>query len=162
MEENEVMIEEVGAANTEEQAGAQGDEGQEPVEQAKKYTDADVDKIIAKKIAKERERLHKLFVEDQQESELEIRERKVLERELKADAKDALIQQGVPSSLAGLMDYSSRENMESSMEEVIKIFRASVRDGIGNALRGQTPRAGTPVCQSNDGIRDAFTPKALR
>lgn len=162
MEENEVMIEEVGAANTEGQAGAQSGESQEPVEQAKKYTDADVDKIIAKKIAKERERLQKLFVEDQQESELDIRERKVLERELRADAKDALIQQGVPYTLANLMDYSSRENMESSMEEVVKIFRASVQDGIRDALRGQTPRTGTPVRQSDDGIRDAFAPRALR
>ncbi len=44
-------------------------------EPEKKYTDEDVDRIIAKKIAAERKRMSKLFNDEQQESELDKREK---------------------------------------------------------------------------------------
>ncbi len=66
-EMNNEMIEDVDAAATEDEAGAQPQEdGQE---QPKKYTDADVDKIVARKIAAERKRVAKLAEAEQQESE---------------------------------------------------------------------------------------------
>lgn len=164
---NEVT-EEVEAATTEEQAGAQGtDEGQqEPQEPEKKYTDADVDKIIARKIAAERQRMQKLFMEEQQESELERRERDVLARELKADAMDALLADGMPSSLATLMDYSSKENYEKSYKDVVKVFQVALGNEFKKRLAGPAPKAGTsPHDSSSAGIRqqmaieNAFSPK---
>lgn len=157
--EEELMIDEGGAANTEEQAGAQSnDEG--TAEQGRKYTDADLDKIIARKIAKERERMSKLFNEEQQESKIDNRERTVLMRELKADAKDKLIEQGLPSSLANLLNYDSKGDMEHSLEEVETIFSAAVQEGIKYSLRGRTPRTGS-TGGTDMGIRNAFAPKAL-
>ena len=128
--------EEAQAAGAEEQAGAQGEhetEGQEQPE--KKYTDADVDRIIAKKIAAERKRMQKLFDGEQQESELEIRERNVLRRELMADAKDALVDMGLPSSLAKIMDYTDKESFDKSFKEVTGIFGEAVTQGVKNKLR---------------------------
>lgn len=145
------------ASTAEEMEGTQGEEHGENSVPERKYTDEDVDKIIARKIAAERSRLQKLFNEEQQESELDIRERKILERELKADAKDALVEQGVPSSLANLIDYSSKESMEKSMAEVVDIFRKSVTAGIKDALRGHTPRTGEPAYKDSY-LRDAFAP----
>ena len=126
------MIESVEDVTTEKTAEVQGGEKQEA---EKKYTDEDVDRIIARKIAAERKRMSKLFNEERQESELEKRERAVLLRELKADAKDMLISEGLPSSLAGLLNYSSKEELSQSMAEVSAIFREAVQQGIKEKLK---------------------------
>lgn len=144
--------------------GTQGDQngsgeaepGQKP---EKKYTDEDVDRIIAKKIAAERKRMSKLFNDEQQESELDKRERDVLKRELRADAKDTLTSQGLPSTLADLIDYSDKESSEKSLENVISIFREATAQGIKNALRGHAPRVGARL-PGKDPIADAFAKKA--
>lgn len=152
--------EEAQAAGAEEQAGAQGEhetEGQEQPE--KKYTDADVDRIIAKKIAAERKRMQKLFDGEQQESELEIRERNVLRRELMADAKGALVDMGLPSSLAKIMDYTDKESFDKSFKEVTGIFGEAVTQGVKNKLRGSAPKVGTGS-REEAALRDAFAPKA--
>lgn len=153
-------IEEAQAAGAEEQAGAQGDQNAEGQEQPeKKYTDADVDRIIAKKIAAERKRMQKLFEGEQQESELEIRERNVLRRELMADAKDALVDMGLPSSLAKIMDYTDKENFDRSFKEVTGIFGDAVTQGIRNKLRGSVPRVSAGSSE-DVALRNAFAPPA--
>ena len=74
-------IEEAQAASAEEEAGARGEQDAENQGQTeKKYTDADVDRIVAKKIAAERKRLQRMFEGEQQESEIEKRERDVTRR----------------------------------------------------------------------------------
>lgn len=156
----EEMIEGVEeAAGTEEQAGVQSEEKQEL---EKKYTDADVDRIIAKKIAAERKRMSKLFNEEQQESEIEIRERNVLQRELKADAKDALIAEGLPVSLADILNYNSKEDMEASCANVIKVFKEALQQAAMEHFRGRTPTASysSIPSQGESAIKNAFAPKA--
>ena len=164
MNEETTMIEDVEAATTEEQAGANDNSQETPQEQQqeKKYTDADVDKIVAKKIAKERARLSKMFNDEQQESDLEIRERNVLVRELKADAKDKLVEDGLPYTLADLMAYDSKENFSKSYDEVTTIFREAVQRGVKNVLRGPVPRVGTGnrTGSQESRIQNAFAPKA--
>ena len=96
-----------GASAAEDQEGTQGDkngsgEGEPGQEQEKKYTDKDLDRIIAKKIAAERKRMTKLFNDDQQESDLDKRERDVLRRELRADAKERLASEGLPVARPGI------------------------------------------------------------
>lgn len=150
------MIESVEDVTTEKMAEVQGEERQEPV---KKYTDEDVNRIIAKKIAAERKRMSKLFNEEQQESELEKRERAVLLRELKADAKDALINRGLPPSLAGLLDYSSKETLDNSMGELEKIFGTAVEQAVKAKLRGETPRRGyAAMSGKEEAFANAFRP----
>lgn len=161
MDENEKTVEEVKAANTEEQAGAQGEGAQDgATEQQRKYTDADVDKIIARKIAKEREKMSKLFNEGQQESELEIRERNVLERELKADAKESLIADGMPPMLADIFNYGSKDDYEKSYNTVAKAFREIMDEEVKRRFAGPTPRVGTGTVDTDRQkvIRNAFAP----
>ena len=155
---NEV-VEVVEAATTEEVAGRQSNEAQAEEKAAKKYTDADLDRIIAKKIAAERKRMAKLFNEEQQVNEIEQREKKVLLRELKADAKDHLIEQGLPSSLVGLLDYSDKEALERSIAEVGAVFKNAVEQGIKDRLRGSTPRASFGSTGSKEeALHNAFRP----
>lgn len=155
-----------GASAAEDQEGTQGDQsgsgegelGQEP---EKKYTDKDLDRIIAKKIAAERKRMTKLFNDDQQESDLDKRERDVLRRELRADAKERLASEGLPVALADLINYSDKEESEKSLDEVTATFRAAVAQGVKDALKGNAPRVSTGgrVTES-DLIRSAFARNA--
>ena len=85
----------------------------------------------------------KLFNEEQQENELEIRERNVAKREMMADAKDALVKDELPYSLAGLMDYTDKESYEASYKEVTQIFRDAVQQQVKHLLRGSTPKVST-------------------
>ena len=136
-------IEEAQAASAGEQAEAQDEQGAEGQKQPeKKYTDADVDRIIAKKIAAERKRMQKLFEGEQHESELEIRERNVLRRELSADAKDRLINDGFPSSLADIMNYSDKDSFEKSYQDVTNVFREAMAVEYKRRFSGSVPKAG--------------------
>lgn len=121
----------------------QNDSNQTPPAPEKKYTDADVDRIIAKKIAQERNRMQKLFTEDQQESELDKREREVLERELRADARDALEKANLPLSLSKMLDYSSREAFDESYTTLVDAFREATGGYIRNFFKSEVPKTGT-------------------
>lgn len=147
------------AAGAEEQAGGQGEQGAEGQEQPeKKYTDAEVDRIIAKKIAAERKRMQKLFEDEQQESEIEKRERDVTRRELMADAKDKLVSEGFPSSLAAIMDYSSKEAHAESYENVTAVFGEALQLAIKDKFRGQAPRVSTGGLSQDRALAAAFAP----
>lgn len=153
--------EDVQAASAEEQAGTQGEQSEEGQEQPeKKYTDADVDRIIAKKIAAERKRMQRLFEDEQQESEIEKRERDVIRRELMADARDALINEGFPSSLAKVIDYSNRESYEKSYKEVTEVFREAMQQEYKRRFSGNAPRVGTGNREMNREkiLAEAFAP----
>lgn len=155
-----------GASAAEDQEGTQGDqsgsgEGEPGQEPEKKYTDKDLDRIIAKKIAAERKRMTKLFNDDQQESDLDKRERDVLRRELRADAKERLASEGLPVALADLINYGDKEESEKSLDEVTATFRAAVAQGVKDALKGNAPRVSTGGrATESDLIRSAFARNA--
>ena len=94
--------------------------------------------------------MRKIFEEEQQENELEARERKILTRELQADAKDKLISEGLPYTLASLMSYEDKERFEESYKEVTTIFREAVQRGIKDVLRGPTPKASVQPIEGDE------------
>ncbi|MEG1426601.1 MAG: DUF4355 domain-containing protein [Oscillospiraceae bacterium] len=154
------VAEDVGDAATEQLADTRGEEQAESPAPEKKYTDDDVDKIIARKIAAERKKVTKLLNEEQQETELEKRERAVVLRELKADARDTLEERHLPRYLDALLDYNSRESLKQSMEKVGAIFNEAVQRGINDRFKGsgRTPKTGTPAAYSDE-VKSAFAPK---
>lgn len=158
----EEMMENVGAAATEETAGTQGNsESAESHEtaQEKKYTDADVDRIVKKKIANERKRMQKLFNEEQQESDLDRRERELTKRELKADARDSISEKGLPECVANILNYNSKEEYESSFNTVLDVV-AEIRKSLElERATGRTPRLySTGQADPGKAVRDAFRP----
>lgn len=156
-EMNNEMIEDVDAAATEEQAGAQPQEdGQE---QPKKYTDADVDKIVARKIAAERKRVAKLAEAEQQESDLERREKELMKRELMADARDELAEKGLPLCIKDILNYGSREEYEQSMKAaqdlVAELHKAwEIKRATGRTPANYANHSGSQT----EAIRNAFRP----
>lgn len=158
MEEmNNMTVDSVGAAGTEGQAGAQGQENGQG--QPKKYTDADVDKIIARKIAAERRRAAKQAEEEQQESDLQHREKELAKRELRADARDELTEKGLPLCVADILNYDSKEGYGQSMEAVLAVVDELRKAWELERATGTTPRMyrndGDPLSQA---VRDAFRP----
>ena len=127
----------------------QNDSKQTPPAPEKKYTDADVDRIIARKIAQERNRMQKLFTEDQQESELDRREREVTKRELRADAMEALTRDKLPCSLADMLNYSDKEAFDESYKTLTGAFQEAVNNQIkyvfmhDDRIACGTPKVGT-------------------
>ena len=75
------------------------------------------------------------------EAELAQRESLLAERELRAEAVKMLNEKGLPPELAGAINYTSEENMKSSMETAELAFRAAVQSGVEQRMRGVTPHA---------------------
>lgn len=146
----EGQVENVGADTTEELSG-----GQEP---EKKYSDADVDRIVARKIAAERKKMSKLLNEEQQETEIEKRERDVLKRELRMEAFDKLLERDLPKSLIDILNYNSREECAKSIEVIDTAFKSALRDVFLKEVCIGTPKTGTG--SNDDIIRSAFAAKA--
>ena len=124
----------------------------------KKYTDADLDRIIAKRIARERNRLSKMFKDEQEESDMEKRERDITRRELKADARERLSDAGYPVALADILNYEDNDAFEESYEQVTDIFTKALGKQLKKAFSGGTPKASmSPAADSlDDKIRQAF------
>lgn len=146
---DEKNVKRVEAAATAETAGSA--ESQEE----KKYTDADVDRIIASKLAREREKFSKQQEAEQQESDFERRERELTIRELKADARDALEAKGLPTCLSKVLKYDSKEAYEESMAAIEEVAGEMERHFEIKRATGVTPKA-MPQNNSGNSIRNAF------
>lgn len=143
--------------NTDVQSEQEAQESASP-SQVKKYTDEDVDRIIAKKIAAERKRAAKALELDTQENEFERREKALEKRELMFDVKERLADEGLPYALANLVNYENRETVEASYKDVIEAFNICVEMGIRNRLKGNVPKVGTGD-HSDAALRSAFARK---
>lgn len=139
-----------------ERGNNEAQETSEP-QKVKKYTDDDVDRIVAKKIAAERKRAAKALEIDTQETDLEIRERNIAKREMLMDVKERLANDGLPAPLANLVSYESREDLEKSYQDVISVFNDCVAMGVKNAIRGNIPKTGGTV--ASDPLQKAFARK---
>ena len=150
--------EEVETVDTEEMTGAQDQEhedGEDPRKQLK-YSDDDVDNIVKRRLAKERKRLAKQHEQDTAVNELDERERAITLRELKADAKDRLIEDDMPTSLAELLNYEDKQSFNKSYEDVTKIFAEAVRVQVAKRL-SHTPKRGDTF--KSDPLKQAFARK---
>lgn len=142
------------------------------------FTQADIDRIIAREQAKwrrqqeravetartEAQRLAGMNAEERartereaREAELSRREAEITRRELHAQALDTLAGRGLPAELADVLNLSDAQSCEASIRKVESAFRASVQKGVEERLRGSAPKA--PDAQSaavTDKIRAAM------
>lgn len=154
------------AMTTEEQATEPAETGtQEPQEpegahEGKTFTQDEVNEIVRRRLAKEREKFTTLM-DSEGEKKLIEREKAVLKRELRADALDKLKEAGLPVSLAELVDYSDEESYTASFERVRGVFEPAIKEAVTKArtemLKGSSPQTGS--VQPVNNIREAFRPK---
>ncbi len=156
------MNKKAGAAAAPESAGTPEVEN-EPKEQhvdapEKKYSDEDLDRILAGKIARERRKLTE-SISSQLAAELDERERNILKRELRADAQDKLIADRLPPALAECLNYEDKEAFDKSYSSIVKAFKEALLAGMNDRMRGHTPKATYSSSFSGDRVRDAFARK---
>ncbi|MGI6007297.1 MAG: hypothetical protein ACOX8E_07370 [Ruminococcus sp.] len=99
----------------EQPSGQEAAEQQQPQQQEEKlFTQEEVNKIV-------RDRLSR--AKHLPAAEFDRRERELNERELRLDAREKLADAGVPKELLPLVNCSSKENMESSIELINAYFK---------------------------------------
>lgn len=132
----------------------------------KKFSQEDVNKIIAdrlkseqkrweKKAADEKaeaERVAKMSAEEKARHEQEKREREFARREGElsrkertATARDMLAEKGIPAALVSAVDVSSDEAVAPSVESLAKAFNDAVAAEVAKKLAGTPPKKGEPA-----------------
>jgi flagellar biosynthesis GTPase FlhF len=127
----------------------------------KTFTHADVDAIIAKRLAKEQkditaklaaaraegEKVATMTAEEkakhareQAEAALAAREAEITRRELRTQALQTLGEKGLPRELAEIADTSDPEKLTASLTAIETVFRAAVEAGVADRLKGAPPK----------------------
>ncbi len=143
MDENNVII-------TEQQESTQ--EGE------KTFTQDEVNRIVEKRLNRERSRLNGLLKEDDpREAALLEREKAVAVKELQADAREALAAKGIPAEALELLNYTDKESCDKSMEAVKNLMDAVIRKTAEKFIKGDAPpRKGPSTLDETDAIKAAF------
>ena len=147
---------------TEQAAEAANPEAKAEQAEAKTFTQADVDRIVAQRLARaekdqaekikaarsegfsEAEKLAKMTEEQrvqhareqaeqaakEREDSLTAREHELEARLLKAQAVETLQEKKVPVKLADVLDYTSADTVNKSIELIEKTFREAVQEGV--------------------------------
>lgn len=158
------QVSELGAPNA-------NQEGAETEQQPKAYTPEELENLLTEKKQEwlaeqqtlERERLQRLPADAQQMQEQLSKEKEIadlksqlLQRDLKQDAVNKLSAESLPINLADLLDYTSKESMEKSLDDVKETFKSCLATTVKERLRGKTP-AGVGVAEGRDNfIQDPF------
>lgn len=131
--------------------GKEGEEGGEPNNQPKTFTQEELDKIVQGRIAKERkswekqledqkteaqkletmsDKEKKKYQEEKRIKELDDREAAITRRELTAQAKVQLADKGIPTELAEILNLTDAESCKKSIETVEKAFQTAVEKAV--------------------------------
>ena len=114
----------------------------------KKFTQKEVDDLISEKLS-EAEKLAKMnaeqkakYEQEKHEKELADREAALTKRELTATAKEVFTEKGLPAELADIVDTTSAENCTASIETIEKAFSAAVQKAVNDRLKSNPPKTG--------------------
>lgn len=125
----------------------------------KTFTTEEVNEIVQRRLAREREKLSKAFQEGTKESDLEERERRILKRELRADVLETLAENRMPAGLADLVNYDSKEDCEKSLKVVSTVFNQAVNEAVRGKARQSTPIESATHYAKGDPLAKAFNIK---
>ena len=139
-----------------------GDKGKDQGADEKKYSDADLDRIINQKFAKwqkdqdkavsEAEKLAKMDAQQKAEYERDQLQKRVAELEKKENraemgkvARGMLNEDGIniPDDLVNMIITTDAESTKTNVQQFSKLFKAAVQDAVKEALKGKTPGTGS-------------------
>ncbi len=140
---------------------------QNNAETEKAFTQADIDAAIEaaqqkwKDDAAEAERVKNLSPEEKaaeeekkKDTEIETLRSQLLQKELKESAVKALEKDGFPVGLAEMINYSSKEDMETSLKQMQGIFKESLSAAVNERLKGKTPEGLGNATSAESLLRD--------
>lgn len=90
----------------------------------------------AEKLAKMTKEQKAEYMAQKKEKELNEREAELNRKELKAEAKITLTEKKLPASLSELLDYSSADNCNKSIEALDKAFKEAVDAAVQDKIKG--------------------------
>lgn len=90
------------------------DKERQDSQEAKTFTQEEVDEIVKKRLARERRRADTF---EQEQTEID-KTRDLRERELKIMAKEKLLDAGMPTMLADILRYDDDESLEKAIETI--------------------------------------------
>lgn len=97
------------------------------------------------------------YAASQREGELAERERRIAQRELRAEALEELARRGLPKALADAVANETPEGMRASLDAVERAFRQAVQAAVEARLRGETPAAGASAQGGDADLMDDET-----
>ena len=131
-------------------------------EEEKKYSDADLDKIIGKKFAEWQTKKDKEVNEAKKLAEMNAQQKAEYERdqiqkeldelkkanslaEMQKTARKMLSDEGinVPDELLSLMVTTEAEETKAGIDKFIPLFKDAVERAVKETIRGETPKTGT-------------------
>ena len=119
-------------------------------DQEKKYTDADVDRIVSKRLARERAKNEQGG--NDAAADLERREHEITIKERRLNAREEL--EGLPKSLVDLVNCESEESYKSSIAAIKAAYKDVEADFQKKKAAGRTPKIMTGTAP--DRTADAF------
>ena len=112
-------------------------------EQAKLYTQEEVDKIVKKRLGRERNKFEKTKNKLINESEFSS-EKAVTLKEMKFEYALKVQDEGLPLELVDYIDYSDPENANNSYNGIVGLFKEKLNKAVEvrvkEQLRGSTPK----------------------
>ena len=136
-------------------------------ETEKMFTQSDIDAAVEaaqqkwKDDAAEAERVKNLSPEEtaaeeekKKDTEIETLRAQLLQKELKESAVKSLEKEGFPVGLAEMLNYSSKENMESGLKQTQEIFKESLSAAVKERLKGKTPEGLGNATSAENLLRD--------
>lgn len=112
----------------------------------KTFTQDEVNRIVQERLSRNKSK----------NDELEEREKKIIQRELKADCKDILIEKNLPVELSELFNGYSEDDLDKFIDVIGKI-EDKIKNSSKNKMRGNKPNISNTVeYNSNDPIKEAF------
>ncbi len=125
------------------------------------FTQTQVNDIVTRRLAKERERLQALAANDGADAHLAEREGELARRELKITAQERLQQAGLPLAAADLLRYESEGAFEESFSQMQRLLGPGMQQAVEKVFRtrGRYPvptQDSTSVLEHN--VRAAFKP----
>ena len=129
-------------------------------EGSKTFTQDEVNEIVRKRLARERESREQGMGETGRLArELELREQDVRKREWKMEAKERLAEQGLPFEAADFLCYEDEEHFEESMAGMMKLLGPKIQAAVEAVFqeRGAVPPKSTELkTEGKDPLKEAF------
>ena len=107
---------------------------------AKALHKADEQRKEAEKLAAMNDKEKAEYEINKKAQDLEERERNIQLRELTAEAKDMLIEKGLSSDLASILDYKDAESVKESINIIEAAINKEAEKQVIERLKGRTPK----------------------
>lgn len=162
--------------------GGEGTEGTEAStetdEQTEKtYTQADIDKMISKRLKQEQAKLQKKFEEEKAEerrlaemdaaqraeeehkkrlAQLEEREARIKQAEDKIECEKVLKERGLDANMAQFLLSKSTEETLENINAFEKAFKEAVQAAVNERIKGKTPQVGASEGSKQEMTKEEF------